>query len=364
MNRRALHILGGVAVLAAAIAAGWIATSMLQKTVNIRSDLSGCWRLEGTVAQTDCVSDQFLDGAAAAADGRTGTGRDAELVSYVAEQERAAAADSRLGRICHPAMHALGRREGSFAADQGRVPEFPAGSSQLCTAGYVHGLAEGYLTGTPDADVARVFPELCHDPAAREGCAHGVGHALLRAHASEAVATASRAAVDRCRDLPGDFPVNCLNGVYMELAMRTTPAPVSPSQYVRTCDHATDVDQALACWSYLGLDLGTNDIGLRDVPAWCARADRPGQLACIEDHGRDLGIDRVGMCADAGGDVNVSKRCIEGAVALQVGSGHVTAGHARSKCTQLHENDLERHCRDAVTRYARGRDQVVAPAAP
>ena len=104
---------------------------------------------------------------------------------------------------------------------------FPPGATQLCTAGYVHGLAEGYLhDAAADADVAAVFPELCADEGARAGCAHGIGHALLRAR-DAAPATASDAALDQCGDLPDAWTlagsaVIIASGIYLLHRERVT----------------------------------------------------------------------------------------------------------------------------------------------
>lgn len=360
MSSSRLQLLAGIAVLGLAAVGGWAATNVLQRNVAIAPGVESCWRLEGSGRQIACLSDEFRDGARESTSGLQGQARDAALVAYVRSTEQMAADDGRLADTCHPAMHQLGRDEGSRAAKLDRLPAFPDGSSQLCTAGYVHGLSEGYLTGTPSADVAATFPKLCHDAAAREGCAHGVGHALLRARATDPALGASKGALERCSELPGEFPVNCMNGVYMELAMRTQPSPVAPADYVAACRGAAEVEQSLSCWGYLGLNLTTNDIELAAVPSWCAKADLPGQFTCIDEYGRDLGVEQVARCEDVADPVELRERCIDGAVGLQVGSGHVTRNEAIAACRTLGPDELQNHCRGAVSRYTEGREQVEA----
>jgi hypothetical protein len=256
-------------------------------------------------------------------------------------------------------MHKLGRNEGTRSAKAGQAPSFPSsGASQLCTAGYVHGLSEGYLTGTPDAEVATVFPALCHVTKAREGCAHGVGHALLRAQSNNSAIEGAAAATDRCEELPGEFPTNCMNGVYMELAMRTQPRPVAASAYMEACASTPDIEESLSCWGYMSLNLTSNDVPLADVPSWCAKADLPGQFPCIEEYGRDLGIKRVDACASSADLKQLRERCVDGAVGVQVGSGHVTKKEAQAACETIDLRELKSYCTTAVNRYSRGRAEV------
>lgn len=355
MSQRRLKNLTTPALLVAAIIGGWLFTNQAQRSITLGSGAESCFRLEGGARQIECLADIFEDDAADATKGLTGEERDRQLLAFVRESEVLAASDSRVAGLCHPAMHQLGRAEGSRAARADSPPSFPSGSSQLCTAGYVHGLAEGYLTGTADAEVATVFPALCHVTAAREGCAHGVGHALLRARAGEPARSAANAANRRCGDLPGEFPTNCMNGVYMELAMRTRPRPVEPSQYVQTCRSSPDVEESLSCWGYLTLNLNTNDVPTADAPSWCHKADLPGQFTCIEQYGRDLGVDGVDRCASSADLKQLRERCVDGAVGVHVGSGHVSKTEALKACDTIDHTALTKYCSTAVGRYAKGR---------
>jgi hypothetical protein len=358
-----IKIVGICAIIVVAAVAGFVATSHLQRVVPIVPGVQGCWRLQGISAQTDCLSEQFVDGARESAADKTGAERDQAVIAYVRRADKLAASDPQLGGVCHPAMHVLGRDEGVRAAHADRFPTFPdGGTSRLCTAGYVHGLAEGYLQDTPHANVARVFPNLCQQANARSGCAHGVGHALLRAHSGDAWKTAALDAVSRCDTLPGAYHGNCHDGVYMELAMRTQPDRVSTSEYAQQCRAADDQDAVLglACWGYLGLSLTTNEVPLADTPAWCAKASGSGQFTCIEGYGRDLGVRKVASCENAALRTALVQRCIEGAIGLQVGSSHISKAQALHACQSLDATANASYCTGAVKRYVAGRSAVAA----
>ncbi|MCW2973453.1 MAG: hypothetical protein JWN72_1726, partial [Thermoleophilia bacterium] len=237
--------------------------------------------------------------------------------------------------------------------------------TQLCTAGYVHGLAEGYMSKSPDADVAAVFPVLCHDPAARTGCAHGMGHALLRAQTSRPTA-AARAAISGCGKLPDRYPTDCHNGVYMELAMRTDPESIPVADYSRICrdaDREDDATLGLACWGYLGLSVTSNDLTAAAEPKFCAQASPTGQFPCFEGYGRDIGPSKVADCGTNTPNDALAERCIDGAIGLQVGSGFVTRKSANSSCASLKGGELVAYCRDAVQRYTDGRAKALDPEA-
>ncbi|MBC7460053.1 MAG: hypothetical protein H7287_01690, partial [Thermoleophilia bacterium] len=347
-----LRIIGITALLALTVVGGFSATNLFQRNVAIVPGLEGCWRLDGSGLQIQCLSNQFLNGARDAAKGLSGSARSDAVNAYVSRADKLAASDQRLGGVCHPAMHNLGRSEGLRAADAGHAPDFPSGSTQLCTAGYVHGLSEGYMSKSPNADVAAVFPVLCHDPAARTGCAHGMGHALLRAQTS-APAAAANAAISRCGKLPDDYPTDCHNGVYMELAMRTEPASIPVADYTRICrvaDREDDATLGLACWGYLGLSVTSNNLTAAAEPKYCTQASTTGQFPCFEGYGRDIGPSKVANCGTDTPNGALAQRCIDGAIGLQVGSGFVTKRKAVAYCGTLKGGELVAYCRTAVQR--------------
>ena len=341
-----------------AVAVGSWAFMNRSDSVGTNSPFGACWSKTGSAAQIDCTSALILkDVSRKAVDPAR---REAAVFAVVRDTERFAASDPQLSQACHSAMHPVGRAEGARYAKAGSPPKFPDGASQLCTAGYVHGVAEGYLASSTDPDVAAVFPKLCHQADAREGCAHGIGHALLKARSDRPVTTSVSLAAERCRELPAEFPTNCLNGVYMELALRREPTAIAPADFVRACEANADAADALTCWGYLVQNLNTNDVSLADMPKWCARPTLPGQYTCVEEYGRMLGSRDVAMCAASSDRDGLQRRCIEGAIGLQVGSGHVSKRDASAACDTIDEADLAAHCHSAVVRYSRGREQVEA----
>lgn len=358
MVRSLLTTVTSLLVLVAAIGGAWFVSERAQRA-DQRSEYAACWSSAKSTERIDCVSDRLLQEAGSRASGRSGQARGEAIAAFVRDRERAAADDAELAAVCHPAMHELGRTEGRTVAREAGLPVFPAGSSQLCTAGYVHGLAEGYLVATPDAEVMAVFPKLCHDADVREGCAHGVGHALVRARSDDGAAAAAAGASRACGELPDELATNCRNGVYMELAIRTDPV-VAVDEFIDTCRSIAAVDERLTCWGYLSSAMATNDVPLERVPAACARADLPGQFTCVEQYGRSLGALRVDQCEGSSTRFEVRARCVGGALGVHVGSGHVSESEARDACLAIDEGRLERRCLTSVGRFASGRRDVEA----
>jgi hypothetical protein len=355
---RLIQIIGALLAMAACAGAAFLVTNRVQQSVPLVGGLDGCWRLATPSGQVDCLSRNFLDGADKAADGKLGLARDKTTIAYVREVEHLAAGDARLARSCHAGMHELGRSEGRRSSAEDRVPTFPTASTQLCTAGYVHGLAEGYLAETPNAVASQVFPKLCQDPKAQTGCAHGIGHALMRARVALDPAKRSKASLHECDGLPTSVVSDCDNGVYMELAMQLKPTPVSVADYTRICSSTRDVDRSLSCWAYLTTSFTSNEVKTSDIPAWCGKAPLPSQYTCIEGYGRALGVTDLAKCSSSAKTEGLKERCLDGALGLAVGSGHVSKSAAISSCGALDSHELHSYCVGAVGRYSRGRALV------
>lgn len=334
-----------VLVLSAALVAGWGITSFAGGRVQLLPGLAGCWRLDGSAAQSRCAEAEFRDDVQEAARGRDGRSREAAMIASVESVDVQARADGRITGVCHQAMHDIGRSEGRRAAGADTVPNLPQAGSRVCTAGYVHGLAEGYLASTPRADAARVYPRLCHEATTRENCAHGIGHALLQARADQSAPVASQGAGTACTTLPEPVHGVCRGGVYMELAMRTGDTRVRPDDYIATCT-AQPTAARLSCFEYLGLSLTTNDVAREEVPAWCARAPRTEQGLCIDGWGLDLGLDRISQCASLD-ERFLEHRCVDGALRTELASRHATPAEAERRCREL-EMPLRRYCTGAV----------------
>lgn len=358
-------IIAVVLVAATSIAVGWAATSFVQQHVPLGRGFSACWKLAGTARQTECLSDEFVAGAAEAGAGARGARRQLAVIGYVQQVERAAAHDERLAALCHAAMHELGQREGRSAARTADDLQWPDASKKFCTAGFVHGLAEGYLAEAPPTQVATSFAKLCNDPSAKTGCAHGVGHSLVqRSESDDDGATPESIADDttrRCAELPDGFGAHCDNGVFMELAMRHDDARLTPDQYVKLCRDRHQVEQQLACMNYLAMNLSANDVSTEQTPVWCARSGGALEGRCIESWGRELGLQRVHSCEQVRTDALII-RCIDAAVALQIGSDHVTPEAGRRMCQSLSTAPRRSICRDAIMRYRQASDDAAPDA--
>lgn len=355
MSNRLRHVTLAVTAVLLATGAGFLLANRIQKSVAVLPGIEGCLRLTDLGGRTDCLGEQFQRGADKASTARKS--RQDDVIDYVRRVETLASRDTRLSGACHSGMHVLGRNEGGRAAKAGQVPRFPNAASQLCTAGFVHGLAEGYLEGTPVANVAAVFPKLCADKAAQSGCSHGVGHALLRGTSNAPRPRDALKAARRCDDVPSNARSDCDAGVFMELAMRPSASPIPVTDYVSTCNQVSGVERELSCWSYLGLSLLVNDVPPDDTPGWCAKAPYSAQFTCVEGYGRMLGVARLTGCEKVE-RLALRKRCVDGAIGLQVGSGHASRSAANAACRRLASRKVMRYCVDAVDRYSRGRAKV------
>lgn len=340
-----------VAVLVAAVA-GSIAMTALQRHVPVVPGEQGCVRLKTTVAQRDCLSSVMRDRIADATDALGGGGGDRERAQMVerlvGELDERVVDEPAIGVNCHQAMHVVGRADGERAARRGFVPDFPANSTNLCTAGYVHGLAEGYVTKAGQPAVATVFPQLCHDSDAAPGCAHGLGHALVSRDAQAAGDRSLAPQLAACDTLPPAHVGDCANGVFMELAMRSE---VSPAQYTSLCVAQHGMPQE-SCFGYVPLSALTADQPLGSIPALCRGAALPAAArSCMDGWGRGLGVRGVARC-DGAWSPDLARACIRGAVGLQVASGHVLARAASSACRKLDASALQSACVAEVERAA------------
>jgi hypothetical protein len=316
-----------VFALVVAIAAGAYGTGMLQKKVPLAPGAEGCARLEGRSEQTSCIAKLYADRLPGESL-PVGAERDLRVHTVIARADRDAAKSETISGLCHPAMHEVGRAEGELAARAGKVPGFPTeGSMRLCTAGFVHGLAEGYLQSSSNPDIAAIFPKLCHEKAAASGCAHGIGHALLRQDPEREVVPAARESVTRCATLNGSFAADCYNGVFMELAMRAPD--FSSEQYTKVCDSQQMPLTVASCWSYLPLVTNASEIAPAKAATMCTKAPPDGAPNCIAELGRSQALDGIELCASL---PKLREDCLRGAVSLSVSSGHVTRLAAEKRC--------------------------------
>jgi hypothetical protein len=338
------RILVALATVAVGIGA-YLAATHLQREVRVVPGMRGCVRLEGATRQQHCIAQVTRDRVEAATRGKHGVDRQLAVAATIARLDDEVAELPTIASNCHPAMHTIGRHEGRAAAKAGTVPVFPADPERLCTAGYVHGLAEGYLEAAPTADIGTVFPSLCAVKASRDGCAHGLGHGLLR---NDPQADAL-AAAERCRELPAAEFASCTSGVMMQHAMASS---TGFDEYVDTC-LASAGTVRFSCYGYVGLVAARLDLSSAEVQRVCQTAPGDGAESCAQAFGRDLGVAKLGGCGRFSTDAT-QRACIAGAVALQVASDHVTAAAADASCRrELSTAALQDYCVDQVAKASR-----------
>jgi len=342
MEGRHTQLIGSVLVLAIAVAIGVLAMTALQRKVPVLPGVQGCERLQGVERQTSCIARHYQDRADKRV--RDGAERGSATAWAVAQADLDAATDAALGGSCHPAMHLVGRREGTRVGRSNLRPVWPDQAERLCTAGYVHGLAEGYFAQAANPDLAELYPSLCAVEKASSGCAHGLGHAVIRKQPARDVDDA-RSALRRCDTLPGERAFDCANGVYMEIAMQRDPRVSVPS-YGKLCTAAATASWASNCAIYLPLSASTNERAQSTVPKLCEQyAVGAARTLCFSQYGRDIGTDGLRSCERVAGTRN-ARSCVNGALVLRLNSGHITPGAARSACNDL--APLRSYCLDRV----------------
>lgn len=314
---------GWLALLGLATAGGVLLTGQLARHTSVLPGERGCRALADRNERTSC----YAKALASAIDDAS----PARLTRSLGAIDDDAASMPALEGVCHQAMHVAGRAAGERAARRDTVPTFPAAAStRVCTAGYVHGVAEGYLQRSPSANVAHVFPQLCHEEAARAGCAHGIGHAVLRAFGDAAPPPRSvERARSRCDELPSAHVMDCVNGVYMELATRDQ---VRLEKLVTMCAGAPGADARSSCFSYVPLRAASAELPQRQVLDLCARQELLSAAACTESLGRELGPEQVGECGNTA-TAALMRSCVRGAMELQLTTGSIDVDDARRACS-------------------------------
>ena len=354
MHGRVQQALVITTILVVTMLAGVVGMRQLQSHVKVLPGLRGCWTLSGMSKQVDCTSEWLFTTADDVVTSSNTDSRNAQMIAFVRSVDTRAATDAQLAGVCHPAMHVLGRAEGRRAAAVQQVPPLPdAGAQQLCTAGFVHGAVEGWVAASPNADVNTAFSALCVQNRERPGCAHGLGHAMLQAQTADEAGVAR--ALARCSALPAPYPTNCSSGVFMEAAMQR-PA-MKTSTYIALCQAQSRGVDRLNCANYLDLNLSTHDVPVAEHGAYCEQLPRGLETTCMSGWGRQLGVEGLETCASASRTV-LTQLCIDGAIGLPVGSGHITAAEATTRCEQALADDLAAFCKRAVQRYSAGRSTI------
>lgn len=323
-----------VAVLAVTALLGGGVMWQLQRSVAIAPGEAGCSRLADPGKRADCLGELLLTDLRS--DG-------VSVQSGLDDIEARAASDEALADSCHQAMHRVGHAIGGDAASAGRSLAFPARSTRLCTAGYTHGLVEGYLAGGAAATkIVPIYEATCRDTKAESGCVHGIGHVVQKSKDTTE-------AVRLCGQLPTAVQSDCSNGVFMERAM-ARPAE-KPATFARACGSQPTAALRDDCFFYLPASASSNGFDDAATAKLCGGVTGPSGATCFESFGRNLGANRLSACSPANSPAHVES-CLTGALELSLSSGHVKPAAARTQCASLDEA-MTRTCTGLVERLAR-----------
>lgn len=342
MRRFALNWLPYLGIVIVAMAGTW----GVMHTVRQHADpIGSCGRTANITSRIDCYSTEFnallFDGAP------TQPATRAQFVAAALDGiESIAAHDTKLQAACHPAMHTVGRQEGARMAGAHERPIFPPNPTRLCTAGYVHGLVEGFAAeSSSSASSSALFTQACSGAGtAKTGCAHGLGHAFVRAKHDPLTG------LKRCASIPTKYNSDCLNGVYMEMAIGTPL--MSADQYTKMCAAQPAAGRS-ACAYYLPNNGQLNNVGPSTTLTQCESLSTNLASTCVESLGRIAGPDQAALCEQTTTAANRTS-CLVGVFALPINSGYLTLDQARETCSGLH-GPTQTTCNTLVTAVARGR---------
>lgn len=187
--------------------------------------------------------------------------------------------DERLMRSCHPIVHEIGREAYRKYQDFAESMQY---RDELCNSGYLHGIIEGYFSGTDD--VFEAMQTVCsryapHSFLALE-CYHGIGHGLMYYTANDLPKS-----LDMCAVYESNFARRqCMNGVFMENFSSDnnlhTSAYLKADDLFYPCASQKEQYKDL-CYVYAPvryLSVHTNDYvgALR----WCDEAERTHRSVC------------------------------------------------------------------------------------
>ncbi|HEX2149460.1 MAG TPA: CopD family protein, partial [Actinomycetota bacterium] len=100
----------------------------------------------------------------------------------VAEVLELSGNDQYVATQCHQITHDLGREAAGLYDTLGEALSFEASA---CWSGYYHGVVEQRMSEFDDAELLKLVPEFCEDPAKDQysfvhyNCVHGVGHGIM-----------------------------------------------------------------------------------------------------------------------------------------------------------------------------------------
>lgn len=331
------------AIFAIAAAAGLFGSQMLQSSVPLLPGEAGCKRLYSGSARAKCYGEAINKDLSADLRGLTGATYQKHLDFYLHGVDNRAAKDKSLRDICHQAMHVVGRSSGQGFATQGKNLVFPHHSARLCTAGYAHGLVEGYLQqGGAISNLPILFQHMCVTKSAESDCAHGLGHAVMRRLDSTSDSIA------KCTSLNAERIDDCANGVYMEVAIRNKP--ISLTNFASMCSKQAGANLKSDCFFYLPGLANAKGLPIAKTIEACNTYAGDYLADCAEAVGRMQGIESLPTCTKV--PASVAQPCMQGALRLALSSKLVTPAQARKRCTTKLPAKYHKDCLALVTEFA------------
>lgn len=250
--------------------------------------------------------------------------------------EKQMAQNSSFAHDCHPLLHDLGHEAyhyyGSFAAAMGHA-------SEICDAGYVHGVVEEYFTSTPHA--ADAIASSCPAAAAEDlhewQCFHGLGHGAMLISGEQV-----DAAIPLCERLSGSFAKGaCVNGAFMEEFVVTDHdggiIADAASRNLSVCGHQSR-QYKQDCYFYAPTAfLQQHSARYGDAMSWC-KAGEPSYIsACMNGIGAESMKDNIARPDIAAQACKAAERkyrdaCVSGAISLYIFE-HASSEAAAPLCT-------------------------------
>lgn len=326
-----------------AIGAGMIGTRLIEHKVALLPGEAGCKRLGTGSQRARCyggVISKDLKGVLASS---SGTVYQRRLDSYMNNVDDRAAEDSNLRDVCHQAMHVVGRASGKSVASKNGTLVFPSESGRLCTAGYGHGMVEGYLqSGGSVGNLPELFQHMCIKKSSVTDCAHGLGHAVMRRLDS------SSESISKCTTLKGIAIDDCANGVYMEVAIRNKPITVH--NFAGMCKEQPTIELQKDCYFYLPGLANTKGLSLNKTIGICTKYAGIAKADCFESVGRLEGLDSLKACAAV--PTQYGDDCMQGALRLVLSSRLASPTKARSQCRKVLPDRMHTNCFALVEKYA------------
>jgi hypothetical protein len=222
----------------------------------------GCAWIRSTDARVSCLTTNFRN-----------VEREQGFAAAVDDIERAGRHHENLAGDCHLAMHPIGERDGKASQGKGTAPRISDSQRTWCTSGYLHGFIAGQFSGT--TVTAASAAQLLDSCVGRQSdadltCAHGAGHAFVRASGSvrdaadycvrwkPSTAAAARTGGNSVSLLAYD----CQRGAFMEAVSSKLVAPKNACGKVRVVSRHD-------CYESLPMLVALRGAGWQEVAQAC-----------------------------------------------------------------------------------------------